>query len=428
MSFIRFITIAILLNCILLTNSATVCNFDFSIPNVGPSCEMKGGLPSDLIDKYHELFGGVEGLKLIVDDRKGLGKITQDQFSKIQRDQQIYAQNINQIANEIQTVKHQLGIHPVAPEPTENEDAVQDSKISKRAVDPYKALRAALQDAELKLANMTNNMNANARQQSIIFSTVEQRVQQQDLRLMTILQKISDLEKLAAALPASQQSQTGGISSPSFKTVMNIATISAKIQATTEIIQARVMDLNERLKQFQKPMQERSKNYQDLDSNLKRLQAGVSKLTTDSASLQLTYNKFKSDVTKDLAPIKQNMNSDNQKYKTIDSDFNGVLTKIQNEEADLQKHKQLLQQASAQITQLKTQLPPLDHDLQNITSSINTMKQDPLVLLGHLKSNETVVTKKLDKDTAQASRMLTSIGGMIQRVNGTLNNIPQASG
>ncbi|CAG2191952.1 unnamed protein product [Mytilus edulis] len=426
MSFIRFITIAILWNCILRTNSANVCNFDFSIPNVGPSCEMKGGLPSDLIDKYHELFGGVEGLKLIVDDRKGLSKITQDQISKIQRDQQIYAQNINQIANEIQTVKHQLGIYPVAPEPIENEDDVRDSKISKRAVDPYKALRAALQDAELKLANMTNNMNANARQQSIIFSTVEQRVQQQDLRLMTIIQKISDLEKLAAALPGSQQSQAGGISSPSFKTVMNIATISAKIQATTEIIQARVMDLNERLQQFKKPLQERSNNYQVLDSNLKRLQSGVTKLTSDSASLQLTYNKFKSDVTKDLAPILQNINSDKQKYQKIDSDFNAVLTRIQKEEADIQNRKQTLQQASAQITQLKIQLPSLDHDLQNITSSINTMKQNPLVLLGHLKTNETLVTKKLDKDTAQASRMLASIGGMIQRVNGTLNNFPQA--
>jgi hypothetical protein len=35
---------------------------------------MKGGLPSALIDKYEDLFGGVHGLKLIVDDKKGLSK------------------------------------------------------------------------------------------------------------------------------------------------------------------------------------------------------------------------------------------------------------------------------------------------------------------------------------------------------------------
>jgi hypothetical protein len=90
--------------CVLQSQAANTCDFYYSLSGVGPSCVMKGGLPSALIDKYEDLFGGVHGLKLIVDDKKGLSKMTQDEFSKLQREQQIYSQNINQIGNDIQTV------------------------------------------------------------------------------------------------------------------------------------------------------------------------------------------------------------------------------------------------------------------------------------------------------------------------------------
>lgn len=405
--------------CVLQSQAANTCDFYYTLSGVGPSCVMKGGLPSALIDKYEDLFGGVYGLKLIVDDKKGLSKMTQDEFSKLQREQQIYSQNINQIGNDIQTVKHILGIFPISPV---DESPGTKSKIIKRAVDPNKAMRDALRVAETTLANMTRNMEDSARRRSMMFSSAEQRIQQQDLRLMSIRKKIADLEKLAAQLPGTPQAIS--VSSPSFNTIQNIATISAKIQATTEIIKARVADLNERLREMNKPIQERVKNYQKLDNDLKILQSGVSKLDKDAASLSTAYTKTKKDITQDVSSLQQNMSNVQTLYTTVKSDENRIQAKIQQADAKIQQDKRTLQQASASLTQMKTTLTTLDPTLKNITNGITAFKQDPVVQLAQLRAVEIAAKTKLEKDIKQTEGLGKAVGNLLKLQQMKLTNLP----
>lgn len=406
--------------CVLQSQAANTCDFYYALSGVGPSCVMKGGLPSALIDKYEDLFGGVYGLKLIVDDKKGLSKMTQDEFSKLQREQQIYSQNINQIGNDIQTVKHILGIFPISP-PVDESPGTK-SKIIKRAVDPNKAMRDALRVAETTLANMTRNMEDSARRRSMMFSSAEQRIQQQDLRLMSIRKKIADLEKLAAQLPGTPQAIS--VSSPSFNTIQNIATISAKIQATTEIIKARVADLNERLREMNKPIQERVKNYQKLDNDLKILQSGVSKLDKDAASLSTAYTKTKNDITQDVSSLQQNMSNVQTLYTTVKSDENRIQAKIQQADAKIQQDKRTLQQTSASLTQMKTTLTTLDPTLKNITNGITAFKQDPVVQLAQLRAVEIAAKTKLEKDIKQTEGLGKAVGNLLKLQQMKLTNLP----
>lgn len=410
----------VLLYGVVNTGSATTCNFDFAVPGVGPSCEMKGGLPSDLIDKYRELYGGVEGLKLVVNDRKGLRKILQDSLAKVQREQQIYSGDINRIEKDLQSVKFILGTFPIGP---------GTDKRSKRATDPLKSLRDALNDAEMKLTNLTRNVRDNARRQSMTISASEMQIQQQDIKLQTVLQKISDLEKKAAKLPGlSQTSAVGaGVSSASFNVLWDIATISAKVQATTEIIKARVADLKERIQEIDKPMQVRNKQYQDLNNDLKHLQSGVKQLSTEIGSFQQSYTSVKRNISQEFSNSNNTITQITKQVREVEKNASTKKLEVNQKIQDLQQEKLTIQQAKTDLAQLKLNLTASLPEIKNHTADFAALKQDNLMVLGKLMSEEKAKLSKMTKDIASVNRMLTLVKAMFSRSEAKVNATQSAA-
>lgn len=385
-------------------SASNMCSFHYNVPKTGGSCQALGGVDQDLEDKVNGLTGSFEGLKAIREANTALTKELQTSVGYARQTQHTASQQLDSLATDIQSLKYLLNVLHDEPDTSGDVDL-----RSNRAVpaDPNRLLRLALQDAEMKIRNMTSFMVESARRQSITRTSMEMRIQQQKQRLQRAMTKLHSLEQEVVVLGGHPR-----VASPYFNTVeqdfvdlVNASiTTSAAVAARALVATARNDDITVKIANVLLPLTAADRQLNQIHSDTLTLTLRVDAYENDTADLDYEIKSLNTKWSANLLQIltkipiyQQNLKSFEQQVANFTRNVTGVSNTLSQEEAD--------------INSIKNQLDTLAQSVQASLLSINqtqakveNFEKNPFVTLAEVENNaiaeiqrETNVIKQLQQ-------------------------------
>ncbi|OWF54102.1 hypothetical protein KP79_PYT15214 [Mizuhopecten yessoensis] len=402
---------------------SNVCSFHYNVPKTAGSCETIGGVDQDLEDKVSRLTGSSEGLKVISEANLAMTKELRTTANYAQQTQRKATQQLDSIATEIRSLKALLNV--VYDEPVnafddmgevENED-VRSYKANPR--DPNKLLRQALQEAEMKVRNMTSFMTENARRQSITRTSMEMRIQQQQIRLQRAMNKLDSLEQQALRLSGHPR-----VASPFFNNAnqeftdlvtMAIET-SAAVGARKLVAIARNDDITAKISNILLPLTMEDRELNQIHADTLSLTISVDNYENDTSDLEYeikTLNtkwsgNFLTILTK-IPTFQQKVRSFERQVLNFAKNISTVSNTISQEETELNNIKNKLDQIAQDITGSLANINRTQQQVQNLDKL-------PIVALAEVEENakaeiqrEINVVKQLQQAVAGIQSILSTL-------------------
>lgn len=376
-----------------MATASDMCNFQYSVPKFGGSCEPMGGMDPELEDRVIRLRGGVEGIKVIGDANVALTKELHMVIGRTKFDQQEASQQLEVLAVQIRNLEAFLNVMHDEPVDDAVDDAEADNEHSLRvsARDPNRLLRQALQEAEMKVRNMTHFMLENARRHSMLRSSMEARIMQQHNRQQSVMSRVSVLEKQLAGLtsvhPHVIHPSSGATNHAFSDLVTKSVHASAMVSASIQISNARFDDLNLKFNDLAGPLAVEEHDMKQLYTDTLNMYTKLNDYQNDISTMETEIlhlnSKWAGNIIQNLGQIstlQQRSATFQQQVQNVTTMLAGMTNTISIDETNIDSIKSTLDDLAHNVTTSLANLTRMNH-------SILGLENLPVVALAEVEEN-----------------------------------------
>ena len=404
-----------------MTLASNSCSYIYKVPrSSGAACDAKGGIDADLLDRVWSLKGGIQGIKLIGQANQDVMKNFQNQIKQVQQQYGQYSSVLVNLQKQITDLKMILNAVPDEL----GVDEIEDSSRVARAVDPNKALRAALSMAEWKLINATMVLHDAEKKRQQLENTLEKRIKDHETRVQAVLSKIKNIENSISKIPAAAAMVGKPVSNAVQREIANLTNkvigLLVDVNVMTRLSGNKASDLTKKLDTTKTPLAKSEKTVNDLKNISNSMNATFARIDTSVQDLLNTVVN----ATQQIDPLYQQLRVDENamfnKYSKVQKDYNSVNSRVAKEEADLMTQRADLAWVNQTLATCTTDFKSMKTIYDKYKQDYKALGQYPVLKIGSVDYYAHEALKKQNAALAQLQRMVGVMQGQVNNINKTL--------